>query len=191
MSIRSRKNRVYCVVLFVIALATPLQAQGRLSIAADVGLTDGTGRGGEYDNRTLQGLRFSASARLGGERAGIFVEVARESLGSLFGDKLICRMGTNGLCVPSYPQVHGWSTSVGVLIRPRHFLEGRLGVGPARYVTRDQANPRMSAIIGLADIAVYPLSHVGLALAVQEIAFARYSGNDLSVRPFTVALRLR
>jgi len=191
MLIRPTRTLLYLVVLVTTALSAPLQAQHRLSVAADVGLTDGEGRGGDYDNRTLQGFRFAASARFGAERIGVFAEVSKESLGSLYGDKLICRVGTNGQCVPSYPQMYGWSTSIGVLVRPRHFLEGRLGIGPARYVPRGQEDLGLTAMVGLADIAAYPVSHVGLALAVQQIALPRYRGDRLSVRPFTIALRVR
>jgi hypothetical protein len=191
MLIRPRRTLFVLAVLVTTALAAPLQAQHSLSVAADVGLTDGEGRGGNYDNRTLQGFRFAASARFGPERIGVFAEVSKESLGSLFGDKLICRVGANGQCVPSYPQMHGWGTSIGVLVRPRHFLEGRLGIGPARYVSRDQADSRLTAIVGLADIAAYPVTHLGLALAVQQVALARYRGDRLSVQPFTIALRVR
>lgn len=179
------------MIILATALAAPLQAQNRLSVAADVGLTDGEGHGGDYDNRTLQGVRFAGSIRFGGERVAMFAEVSKESLGTLYGDKLTCRLGTNGQCVPSYPQMHGWSTSLGVLVRPRHFLEGRLGIGPARYFPRGQDDLRLGAIVGLADIAAYPVSHVGLALAVQQVALARYRGDRLSVRPFTIAVRVR
>ena len=115
MLIRQRSRVSPLVIILAAALAAPLRAQNRLSVAADVGLTDGEGHGGDYDNRTLQGVRFAGSVRFGEERVGMFAEVSKESLGSLYGDELTCRLGTNGQCVPSYPQMHGWSTSLGVL----------------------------------------------------------------------------
>src|SRR5947208_10195585 len=147
--------------------------------------------GGEYDHRTLQGVRFAASARLGVERAAFFVEGSKESLGSLQGERLTCHPAPNGGCVPSYPFLHGWSTSIGVLVRPRHFLEGRIGIGPAHYTVPGQDGVGLNAIVGLVDIAAYPVSHVGLALAIQQISLAHYRGDRLSVRPFTVAVRVR
>lgn len=185
------ERTLFSVLVLVTTAAASLPAQKRLSVAADAGLTDGKGRGGDYDNRTLQGFRFAASARFGAKHIGMFAEVSKESLGSLYGDKLICQVGTNGQCVPSFPQMHGWSTSIGVLVRPRHFLEGRIGIGPAWYVPRGQNDLRLTALAALADVAVYPVSHVGVALAVQQVTLARYRGDRLSVRPFTVALRAR
>ena len=187
----SRQGQTVACLVLLLAAMTPLRAQKRLSAAVDIGLTDGQGRGGDYDNRTLQGVRFAASARFGVERVAIFAEGAKESLGSLMGERLTCRVGPTGQCVPTYPFMHGWSTSIGLLLRPRHFLEGRIGVGPAHYVVRGQEGTGLNAFVGLTDVAVYPVSHVGLAYAIQEIALARYHGDRLSVRPFTVALRVR
>jgi hypothetical protein len=189
---RRSKLLSYVVVLIATAVAAPLQAQNHFSGAADIGLTNGEGRGGEYDARKLQGIRLAASARLASERFGMFVEVARESLGSLVGgNELVCRPAVTGGCVPGYPKMHGWSTSVGMLVRPRQFFEGRVGAGPGWYFTRDQANPQLTAIVGSADIAVYPTSHIGVSLAIQQVALARYRGDRLSVRPFTIGVRVR
>jgi hypothetical protein len=178
-------------VVLLFATVAPLHAQKRLSFAADLGLTDGEGHGGDYDNRKLQGFRFAASARFGSERLAIFAEGAKESLGTLYGDKPTCRVGANGQCVPSYPYMYGWSSSIGVLLRPRHFLESRLGIGPAHYTVRGQDGVGLNGLVGLADIALYPLSHVGLAFAIQQVSLSRYRGDRLSVRPFTVAFRVR
>ena len=186
---RTRRTVVYLVLLLV--PAAPLPAQKRFSAAVDLGITDGVGRGGDYDHRTLQGVRFAATARFGAERIAVFVEGAKESLGSLQGERLTCRPAPTGGCVPSYPFLHGWSTSIGLLLRPRHFVEGRVGIGPAHYTIPGPDSVGLNAIVGLADVAAYPVSHVGFALAIQHITLARYRGDRLSVRPFTVAIRLR
>jgi hypothetical protein len=187
----SRRGQTLAGLALLLAAIAPLRAQKRLSAAVDIGLTDGQGRDGDYDNRTLQGVRFAATARVGVERFAIFAEGAKESLGSLMGEKLTCRVGPTGQCMPTYPFMHGWSTSIGLLLRPRHFVEGRIGVGPAHYIVGGQEGTGLNALVGLADVAMYPVSHVGLAYAVQEIALARYHGDRLSIRPFTVALRVR
>ena len=186
-----RQGRTLAYLTLLVAAVAPLHAQQRLSVAADLGVTDGVGRGGDYDHRTLQGLRFAASARFDLERVALFAEAGKESLGSLQGEKLSCRPAPTGGCVPSYPFLHGWSTSIGVLARPARFLEGRLGIGPAHYIVPGGDHIRLNAIVGLADVAAYPVSHVGLALVIQDIALARYRGDRLSIRPFTVALRVR
>src|SRR5690242_19544378 len=105
------KGRTLACLLALCGTVAPVQAQNRLSIAADLGLTAGEGRGGDYYGRTLQGIRFAASARFGAKHAALFVEGARESLASLFGEKPSCPLSPNGGCAPGYPFMDGWSTS--------------------------------------------------------------------------------
>ena len=179
------------ILVMPLVSATPRRAQRRVSAQADIGVGSGEGRGGDYDGRDLRGLRLAGSVRVAATHVGLFVEVSREYLGSFSDETLVCRLRADGQCVSSYPNLEGWSTAAGVLLRPNRAVEARLGVGPAWYTPIYNRGVGINAVVGLADVAVYPVSHVGLAFIGQYIALSRYGGNRLTIRPLTLALRVR
>src|SRR5262245_38271048 len=141
------------ILVMLLLSAAPLRAQWRLSAQADVGVGSGEGRGGDYDARDLQGLRLAGRLGVDAAQVGLFAEVSGEYLGSYFESTLNCRLRPDGQCGSSFPNLEGWSTATGILLRPNRSVEARLGVGPAWYTpiyNRDVGS--INAVVGLADV---------------------------------------
>ena len=82
-----------------------------LSVAADAVFFSGQGRGGDYDNRDLEGVRFAGSIRFANKRVGVFVGQASANL------KFLLRPQGHSLRWPNWPvappwvsEMQGWST---------------------------------------------------------------------------------
>jgi hypothetical protein len=175
--------------VFVVS-ATRAHAQVPVSFTADLGLITRNRGGHEYDARALTGWRWSAGARYVRGRVGGFAEGSLEDLGTLFGRKLSCPIGANGQCM-WFPSLRGWNATTGVLVRPTRTLELRGGVGVGRYVTTPDRATALAARVLMADLSVFPVSHVGVALAQRVVWLDRYRGEPLSMQPTTLAIRIR
>lgn len=90
-----------------------------------------------------------------------------------------------------FPELRGWNATAGVLVRPKRFLEVRGGVGVGRYVTTPDRLTALAARLLMADIAVYPISHIGVAVGQRFVSLDRYRGERLSMWPTSVAIRIR
>ncbi len=184
----------WCRSLVFIAFATTLKAQSAVSFSAVTGLVDGDGRGGAYDARQLMGLQFAGAVRYMPKRLGMFLDLSRDIFAQLGASDAICAPDASGHCFPGYPSLSGWSTSLGVVAEPFSFAEARIGVGPAWYrvnsVLQAAATP-VTAKVGVVDVALYPLQHVGIGMGLRLMDLGRYRGDALSVRAISVGVRVR
>jgi hypothetical protein len=90
-----------------------------------------------------------------------------------------------------FPDLRGWNATAGVLVRPNRSFELRGGVGVGRYLTTPDRATALSARVLMADLSVFPVSHVGVALAQRVVWLDRYRGEPLSMLPTTLAIRIR
>jgi hypothetical protein len=74
------------------------------------------------------------------------------------------------------------------MARPRPWVEARVGVGGGAY-SADAT--RAGAVVGDADVALFPLNHVGVAIGVRPIVVPHYRGDRLTMIPWTFGLRIR
>ncbi len=165
------------------------EAQRRLTVAVDATLGAGTGKGGEFYDRTLAGARIAASLRRSGQRRlGFFGEVAVDALSINSSHLSICYPAQDGGCLASYPDFWGPTVTGGLIVQPTERLEARLGAGGGVLIG---SPTRVGAAIGQADVAFFPLSHIGLVAGARWVAVPRYRGDRLSILPWAIGLRLR
>lgn len=184
----------WCRLLALITFATTLKAQRAVSFSGMTGLAVGDGRGGEYDARQLIGFQFAGAVRYMPRRLGIFLDLSRDNFAQLGAGDAVCRPDASGQCFPGYPGLSGWSAALGVVARPFSFAEARVGVGPAWYrvtsVSQVAATP-VTAKVGVIDVALYPLRHVGIGMGLRMMDLGRYLGDPLSTRSISVGIRVR
>jgi len=166
-------------------------AQHSVSFTADGGVAYALGRGGRYTKRELQGIRLAGSIRLIGHGPNLFLEASDQSFVNFFNRGDRCVTDDAGGCPPDFPEFIGASLVGGIVLRPTEWLEVRAGAGAARLRTNDPAVSSVNAVVGLADVALFPLSHIGVALMIQRLGPARYHDDRLTLQPRTLALRLR
>ena len=187
--LQSRVRLGLCIALLATSSSV---AQGqRRSFAADLGVAGGSGRGGDYVNRDLVGLRLAASAPYAPRALGGFADISRQTLSHVLGTPMSCSAGPPIHCTTGFPQLVGWTGIVGLFIRDGSLIEFRAGAGAARYAVKDALNSHLGAFSGIADAAVYPPPYLGVAVAIQEVVLNEYSGDKLSVLPITIGLRVR
>lgn len=162
----------------------------RTSVAGHAGLTVARVQERAYKSQALEGPSFGLSARLMPYRVSVFADLTTKSLGSRAGRSVTCSFSP-AQCGPTFPDVHGWNYTTGLFIHPNRSFEARLGLGLGHYVTRDEEALYPGAIAWLADVTAYPVSHVGLALALEDVKLDRYVGNRLSLQSLSFAIRLR
>jgi hypothetical protein len=123
-------------------------------------------------------------------RVGVFGDFTTKSLGSSAGRSVTCSF-TVAQCGATFPDLHGWNYTVGLFVHPGRSVEARLGIGLANYVTRDEEALAPLSTAYLADVAAYPVSHMGVAIALEKVTFNRYVGNQLSLESLSFAIRVR
>ena len=182
------RKRTVAVALLA-GLASTATAQ-RFSWNADDTVGSGTGRGGEFVDRGLEGGRVAASARFkGAGSVGAFSEVALDLLNLQGGHKLSCIAGRTSACLPWYPEFSGPVAVIGAFAQPWSRTELRAGVGGGAYEPGN--GPRVGAFVAQVDGAVFPIHHVGLVLGVRHILVPSYRHERLTITPWMVGLRVR
>lgn len=126
-------------------------------------------------------------------RVGIFLDLSRDVFAQVDASDAIC-VPEPDHCFPGYPKLSGWSAALGVVAKPFSFAEARVGVGPAWYrvnsVLQAGATP-VTAKVGLIDVALYPLQHVGIGMGLRLMDLGRYRGDALSMGAISVGIRVR
>lgn len=164
-------------------------AQARTSGAVEATAGGALGQGGEFFDRDLTVARLAVSVRrLSTERFGMFGELGIDLLGVSSGHHAVCYTSPRGGCKDSYPEFLGPVALIGVIARRGNRIEGRLGIGGAAY--RD-FGPRVGAIVSQADVAYFPVRHVGVVGGGRWIVVPRYRGDRLSLIPWSVGVRIR
>ncbi len=164
-------------------------AQGQTTLAVDATLGAGTGNGGEFFDRDLIGVRLAASLRRSGPtRVGFFGEIALDALSLTSAHAAVCYPNPRGGCLDSYPELWGPTLTGGLLIRSTDQIEARLGVGGGAFVAD---GTRVGAAVIQADVAFFPVRHIGAIAGARWVAVPRYRGDRLSILPWAIGLRLR
>jgi hypothetical protein len=165
------------------------------SIALDGAAGGATGRGGEFLYREMSALHLAASVRhLSVHNRGVFAEVSADLVGYT-GDRVdICVLRQDGSCVPPYPGLRGLTVLAGLIVAPVPPVELRVGLGAAGYHTiadGRRASRTVFAEVGAVDASVFLTQHVGLVGGIRAVAIPRYQGVRLSMRPWTIGIRVR
>lgn len=173
------------------AMAAPLRAQANTSAAVDIAGEGAAGRGGEYRDRDIFGLRLAASIRLRRSPGiDVFGEMAAEGLGA-FGYDAICQISVRGGCVPEYPALAGIAATAGVLAHVGNGVELRLGSGGGVFRMDDRGRTRVGGIVGQFDAAWFLFEHVGMVAGSRLILLPSFRHDRLVIAPFGIGARFR
>ena len=181
-------------VAFIVGCALALgagqaAAQARTTAAFDASLGAGFGKGGEFVDRDLVGARVAASVRRSSPaHVGFFGELAVEAISITTGHFTVCHPSSRGGCLRAYPELWGPTLTGGLIVQRADRIEARLGVGAGAFIAD---GTRVGAAVSQADMAVFPVTHIGLIAGARWVAIPRYRGDRLSIVPWTVGLRLR
>ncbi|MEP6779771.1 MAG: hypothetical protein ABJC26_07775, partial [Gemmatimonadaceae bacterium] len=182
---RMQAGAVLFGVLFLFNVAN---AQSMLSFAGGFAVSQGTGRGGQYDHRTVTIAQPSLEVRLArfasiAPFVALGVDVPIES-----GENATCRVAPQGGCVPNYPQFVGAAVNVGLALLPTKRIEARMGAGGGVY---EHGQSRLGGVTGQADVAFFVTKHAGLALGARFLVMPHYRGDRLVTYQRAVSLRFR
>lgn len=183
--------RAIALVLVASVLSLePLLAQSMVSASAEIAVGVGKGVGGEYVDRSMPTMRFTAGARFRQTRTtGVFAELSVDWLDR--GHKLSCPLNSSGQCIPWYPGLTGVAATSGVVRRPSATTEFRLGAGAGFYSPTQEPRTAKAAMIGQVDVAVLASHRVWLTAGARAIVLPAFRGNLLAFIPATVGLRVR
>lgn len=182
------------VLTFVLAVVASLPserlaAQGAVSVAFEATVGGGNGRGGEFRDRGIAGARLALSLRAPLERSvALYGEIAMEWLALGMGHDASCIFSSRGGCLQPFPELAGPSAVFGIMARPRRRWEFRAGLGVAAY---GADGTRVGGVTGQLDAALFPFQRVGMVVGVRPMVVPRFRGDQLSILPFAVGLRVR
>ncbi len=180
-----------CFVLATAVIPSTLGAQNSASLAGQIDIVAGVGRGGDYDHRSLASFSVAGSFRYLHGRIGVLSHLGKDAFGRIYGFKAMCQVRANGTCAPMYPDFTGWAAGIGVLVRPLRAVEAGATVGHGWYRVRFPAPGNLNATIGLIDLSIYPVSHVGIGGGVRLLNLGRYGDDRLSMFPVNFGIRVR
>jgi len=185
---------------FVIACGLALgpdcaAAQRRTTMAVDATLGAGFGKGGEFFDRNLGSARIAASVRRSSPtRFGFFGEFAIDAPSiQLSGRPAVCYFTPRGGCLGSYPELLGPTVTGGLIAQRANRIEARLGVGGGVFIVDPTGlrGTRVWGAVSHADVAVFPVTRIGLIAGARWVAVPRYNGDRLSILPWAIGLRFR
>lgn len=169
-------------------------AQARTTIAVDATVGAGFGRGGEFSDRGLSSARIAASLRRSSPtRFGFFGELAIDAPSIHLSDRPVVCYLSGGGCLGSYPELLGLTVTGGLIAQRTNRIEARLGVGGGAFIADPTGlrGTRVGAVLSQADVALFPITHIGVIAGGRWVVVPRYHGDRLTVFPWTLGLRFR
>jgi len=164
-------------------------AQERITTAVDATVGGGFGNGGEFYDRSLQGARLAVSVRRSDPtRFGFFGELAIDALSITSSHVAVCYPSPRGGCLASYPDLLGPTLTGGLIVQRADRIEARLGVGGGAFVGD---GVRLGAVVSQADVAVFPVTHIGVIAGTRWVVLPRYRGDHLTIVPWAIGIRIR
>jgi len=171
---------------------TPCRAYGqsRTSLAFDASVGAAQGSGGEFRDRDLMGARVTLSvSRSRATSLAFFGELSMDVLAIAQGHKLDCIPNPRGGCLDAFPELAGPAALVGVSTEtPDHLLQWRIGFGGGAYANE---KTRVGALVGHADGAILPTSHLGMVLGARLVVIPRFRSDRLSLLQWSLGVRIR
>ena len=175
----------------VAILPSVVRPQRQPSFSFDATIGGGTGHGGEFYDRGIVGGRVAVSIRIAGSagaRVLPYGEIAMDWLAITMGHDALCVISPRGGCMQPFPELSGPSLSVGLLNRPKHWVELRGGLGTAAYTAE---GTRVGAVSGSVDTALFPTDHIGVVVGTRLIVVPRYRRDRLWTNPWALGVRVR
>ena len=179
----------YLLAVIVLAsLSLEVWAQTPSPYSAAITWTAGDGKGGDYYERSMFGIRMGVSARHWlSANVGVVAELAGETLSMNGSHTDICILNSTGGCKDRYPHFSGGTGTVGLIVAPSSEVEMRVSAGGGVYTKGSRA----AALVGDADVVAFVGSHVGIVVGMRGILLPDYRGDRLWEVPFTIGVRVR
>lgn len=166
-------------------------AQERSTIAVQAGRGWGTGKGGDFLVSPSVGGEGSISVRVPAFARNVAVvgQLEVDGLSKTRYTSAVCvtRVGTSG-CIPAYPDFFGTTLAGGIMATPLPRLDVRAVIGAGLYLA--DGNHAFGIMRGV-DVAVYPLSWLGIAGGWKHVTIPDYHGQWLQVSRGFAGVRLR
>ncbi|HYD52735.1 MAG TPA: hypothetical protein VEA99_08910 [Gemmatimonadaceae bacterium] len=198
----TRFARCLCRVVVTLGVAWPalLPAQTPRVVfgGVELAIAAGSGRGGEYTDRKQMSSRLGIALALRAHPAlDVTLGADWETL-FLPGDRVdVCVIGTDGECVPWFPEFRGWSVTGGVRWRPDPRLAIGARVGGGRYriaenhFSSGQPRGATGTLVFREEIAVRVAPALWLFAVGSHQRFADVAGESIGGRQLGLGVRLQ